>query len=176
MEQRNRAELLSTVPHARYSQSGSSGGPAVLVDRELRLALRVLIVGESADDAELAIDALQEAGYSPVCWRRVQDAPGMETALTEESWDIVLSDHRLAAFDCFGALDVLDASGLNVPLILVCGAIGEAMAISAIRAGAADFLSQDRLGWLGAAVARCLRDQEEERRLLEMAQGGRREG
>ena len=153
----------------------SSGASVVLVDRELRLALRVLIVGESADDAELAIDALQEAGYSPVCWRRVQDPPGMVTALMEQSWDIVLSDHRLSAFDCFGALEVLDASGLNVPLILVCGAIGVEMAIAAIRAGAADFLSRDRLEWLGAAVARCLRDQEEERRLLDMGKGGKRE-
>jgi PAS domain S-box-containing protein len=157
-------------------QSRSSGTSAALADRKSRLALRVLIVGESDEDAEPAIDALQEAGYSPVCWRRVQDAPEMETALTEDSWDIVLSEHRLSAFDCFQALQVLDASGLNVPLILVYGAIGEAMAIAAIRAGAADLLSRDRLDWLGAAVARCLRDQEEERRSLEVAKRVSREG
>lgn len=169
----------SSYGHDRVSgeatQFRSSVAPAAFPDGEPRAALAALIVEASSGDAERAVGALENAGYVPVRWRRVADAAGMEAALAEESWDVVLSDHRMPAVDSFKALAVLGASGLDVPLILDSGAIGEETAAAAIRAGALDFVSEDHLDRLGAAVGRCLRDQVEEGLAGEAAERAERE-
>jgi DNA-binding NtrC family response regulator len=151
------------------NQSRSSGVPAASGDGQPRGALAALIVDDSNDDAEIAVSALREAGYAPVGWRRIEDAVGMRTALAQESWDVVLCDHLMPAFDSFEALAVLGASGFVLPLILVSGAVGEEVAAAAIRAGAADFVSKDRLDRLAVVVRGCLR-QVEERRAREAAE------
>jgi diguanylate cyclase (GGDEF)-like protein/PAS domain S-box-containing protein len=125
--------------------------------------LSVLIVEDSNDDARLEALALEESGYR-VRWQRVENAAGMTTALKDGSWDLVLCDHKMPRFDSSRALAVLDASGLAIPLILVSGEVGEEMAAAAaIRAGAADFVSKDRIGRLGAAVGVHLREAEAQR-------------
>jgi PAS domain S-box-containing protein len=134
-----------------------------------RVPLAVLIVEGSDAAAELAVGALENDVYLPVRWRRVQDAAGMTSALREKSWDVVLSEHRIADFDAFKAIEVLGASGVEVPLIVVSGAIGEETAVGAIRAGAADFVSKNHLDRLGVVVARCLRHQVEDQRAREEA-------
>ena len=48
--------------------------------------------------------------------------------------------------------------GLDVPFILVSGTIGEDTAVAAMKAGVHDFLLKDRLGRLGPALARELRE------------------
>ena len=120
---------INQVRHRRMpdaaKQPRSFGVPAALGGGEPSGALAALIVDDSNDDAELAVSALEEAGYLPVRWRRVEDAVGMQTALAEESWDVVLCDHLMPAFDSFKALAVLGASGFALPLILVSGAVGE---------------------------------------------------
>ena len=146
-----------------------SGVPAASGGGEPRRALAALIVDDWIDDAELAVSVLEKAGYLPVRWRRVEDAAGMQTALAEESWDVVLCDDQMPAFDCFKALAVLGASGFAVPLIVVSGAIGEEAAIAAIRAGAVDFVNKDRLDRLAVVVSGCLR-QVEQRRAREEAE------
>ncbi len=135
--------------------------------------LSVLIVEDSDDDATLEAIALKKSGYG-VRWQRVEDAPEMNAALDGGSWEVVLCDHSMPRFDSFEALAVLHASGLEIPLIIVSGAIGEEAAVSAIRAGAADYVSKDRLGRLGAVVRACL-DHVEERRAREAAELGMRE-
>jgi hypothetical protein len=47
-----------------------------------------------------------KAGYLSVWWRRVEDAVGMEIVLAEESRDVVISGHRMPAFDSSRLMDV----------------------------------------------------------------------
>ncbi|MGB5218476.1 MAG: response regulator [Smithella sp.] len=53
--------------------------------------LRVLMIEDSADDAFLIIRALKKGGYYPV-YERVETALGIQKALKEKQWDIVLCD------------------------------------------------------------------------------------
>lgn len=124
--------------------------------------LLVLIVDDSPDDAELEAFALTDAGYR-LTWRRVQNGDEMARALAEERWDVILCDHRLPRFDTFAALEVLADSAVQTPLIVVSGAIGEETAAAAIREGAADFVSKDRLGRLAAVVRTQLLDAQRRR-------------
>jgi two-component system sensor histidine kinase/response regulator len=125
--------------------------------------ISVLIVEDNESDAQLDVLALEDAGYQ-VKWRRVQEATELGAALEENGWDLVLSDHRMPRFDAFDALNVLRDSWVDIPLIVVSGAIGEETAVAVMHEGAADFVSKDRLGRLGAVVGVHLREAENRRR------------
>ena len=120
--------------------------------------LRVLLVEDSEDDALLLLRELRRDGYEPVS-RRVETAAGMEAALEEEAWDLVISDHSMPAFDSLAALDLLRGKGfVDLPFIIVSGRIGEDAAVSAMRAGAHDYLMKDNLARLTSAIERELRE------------------
>ena len=120
--------------------------------------LRVLLVEDSEDDALLLLRELRRDGYEPVS-RRVETAAGMEAALEEEAWDLVISDHSMPAFDSLAALDLLRGRGfVDLPFIIVSGRIGEDAAVSAMRAGAHDYLMKDNLARLTSAIERELRE------------------
>ena len=122
-------------------------------------SLRVLIVEDSEDDAELMLRELRKDSNN-VTFERVDTPQSMSTALERESWDIVLSDHNLPHFNAPAALRLLQDSGLDIPFIIVSGDIGEEAAVAAMRSGAHDYLSKGNLTRLNAAVAREMREAE----------------
>jgi two-component system cell cycle sensor histidine kinase/response regulator CckA len=131
-------------------------------------SLRVLIVEDSEADTALLLHELERSGYD-VVHERVQTADEMKAALERTAWHAVLSDYTLPTFSGPRALDVLKASGQDLPFIIVSGTIGEEVAVLALKAGAHDFLIKGRLARLVPALARELRDADgrRERHLLE---------
>jgi cyclic di-GMP phosphodiesterase len=124
--------------------------------------LRVLIVEDSEDDAELLVRELRRGGYAPEC-ERVETAAAMRTALAGLSWDLVVSDHSVLQLNSFEALEILKASGVEIPFVIVSGTIGEERAVQAMKAGAADYLVKGQLARLTAIVGRALAEAEERR-------------
>jgi DNA-binding NtrC family response regulator len=137
-----------------------SAGPAT--DRGPAPGLAALIVEHSGYEVDLVVAALEDAGYRPLHWRRVEDSAGMKDALAEEIWDVLISEDGMPAFDSRDALAVLRDSAAEVPLVVVSGKVAEETALAALCAGAADFVGNDRLDRLGSAVATCLRHTGEE--------------
>jgi PAS domain S-box-containing protein len=125
--------------------------------------LKVLLLEDRASDAELVLHALRRSGFAPVGTR--VDTEADFSAALDPSLDIILADYNLPQFDALKALDILEASKIDVPLILITGTIGDEMAVAAIRRGASDYLLKDRLGRLGDSIRRVL----EERRLRQEA-------
>jgi PAS domain S-box-containing protein len=125
--------------------------------------LRLLIVEDSEDDARLLVEALRSGGYGST-WHRVETARSMSAALAREPWDLVIADYRLPAFSAPAALALLQQSGIDIPFLIVSGAIGEVEAVTALKAGAHDFLHKDNLARLVPAVERELREAENRRR------------
>jgi PAS domain S-box-containing protein len=91
---------------------------------------------------------------------RVDTAVAMTAALAAGAWDVVLADYAMPGFKAPDALQILHSSGQDLPFIIVSGAIQEEDAVTALRAGAHDFVVKDRLTRLGPAIARELRDAE----------------
>lgn len=112
--------------------------------------LRVLIVEDRPADAELVVRTLRQAGFAP-SWQRVETEEDFRAQLTADL-DLVLSDYEMPQFSGLRALELLNASGLEIPLIIVSGTIGEETAVAAMRQGAMDYLLKDRLTRLGSAV------------------------
>lgn len=121
--------------------------------------LRVLMVEDSADDAELIVDALIEGGFVVDCLR-VETAEAMQSALTGGNWDVVLSDYSLPRFGADDALAVLKTAKLEIPFIIVSGCIGEETAVALMKAGAHDFVMKGSTARLVPAVQRGLLEQE----------------
>ncbi len=119
--------------------------------------LRALIVEDRAADVELILRELRRGGFAPT-HERVETAEALRAALAHQGWDVVLSDYYLPGFDAPQALAVLQASGDDVPFIVVSGSVGEDTAVAAMRAGATDYIMKDRLQRLPPAVARALAD------------------
>jgi len=115
--------------------------------------LRVLLVEDCENDAMLIERELAKDGSTPLVLR--VDSPGsMNQALRSLNWDIVLSDWSLPRFSALFALEMLKCNGLDVPFIIVSGTIGEEAAISAMKAGAHDYIMKSHLGRLGHVIER----------------------
>jgi DNA-binding NtrC family response regulator len=121
------------------------------------IPLRVLIVEDSPDDVTLLVRILRKGGFEPSL-ERVETEDSMRSALLEKSWDIILSDYRMPTFDGLRALAVLKESGLDIPLIIVSGTIGEEIAVEAMKAGACDYVMKDNLPRLIPAIQRELKE------------------
>jgi two-component system, cell cycle sensor histidine kinase and response regulator CckA len=134
------------------------------------IPLRVLIVEDSVDDAELVLRQLRRAGYDPVS-ERVQTADEMKTALEREAWDLVVCDYTMPQFDAPTALNLLNQSGRDVPFIVVSGSIGEDIAVTMMKSGAHDYILKGNLTRLVPALQRELRDAKnrQQQRLTEQA-------
>ncbi|MCL4294640.1 MAG: PAS domain S-box protein [Anaerolineae bacterium] len=132
--------------------------------------LRVLIVEDSEDDTLLLLRELRRGGYDPT-YERVETAEAMRAALAGQSWEIVIADYSLPHFSAPAALALLQASGLDLPFIIVSGTVGEETAVAAMKAGAHDYLMKGQLARLVPAIERELREAEgrRERRRAEEA-------
>jgi two-component system cell cycle sensor histidine kinase/response regulator CckA len=116
--------------------------------------LRVLILEDDPADAELLLHELGRAGLQVDATRVDSEATYLE-ALNHQ-FDIILSDYRLPGFDGLKALRHLQQRGLDIPLIIVSGTLGDELAVECIKQGAADFLLKDRLARLGVAIDQAL--------------------
>ena len=121
--------------------------------------LRVLIVEDSEDDALLVIHELERGGYDTT-FERVETAEDMTAALEKQSWDIIIADYRLPHFSAPEALELFQQSDLDLPFIVVSGAIGEETAIATMKAGAHDYLMKGNLKRLPPAIERELNEAE----------------
>ncbi len=120
--------------------------------------LRVLIVEDSEDDAELLAIELERGGYQPI-YQQVDNKADMQAALQDKKpWDVVLADYSMPKFSATAALNLLKELDLDLPFIIVSGKIGEDTAVAAMKAGAHDYIVKGKLARLVPAVERELRE------------------
>lgn len=120
-------------------------------------AVRILFVEDSEDDLELMQRTLYNSGF-PVAdgTIRVDTEAGMRAALAAGQWDVVISDYRMPRFSAHAALSLLKATGMAIPFLVVSGAVGEDVAVQAMRDGADDYVMKHNLSRLPAALALAL--------------------
>jgi len=118
--------------------------------------LRVLIVEDSEDDAELLLRELRRRGFEPI-FERVETRETMTAAL-DQPWDVVVSDWAMPHFSAGDALAVLQEMKRDLPFIIVSGTVGEEAAVAALQAGAHDFMAKGRLTRLIPAIEREMRE------------------
>lgn len=119
--------------------------------------LRALILEDSADDLALAVRELGLGGFD-VTYENYQTAADLKAALERGPWDVILSDYSMPGFKAPSALEMLHESGLDIPFIIVSGAIGDESAAMIMKAGAHDYVNKGNLSRLVPAIERELRE------------------
>lgn len=123
--------------------------------------LRVLIVEDSEDDLFVVLHLLQNNGYE-VIYKWVDNIPEINVALSEQ-WDIIICDYYLIGFNALDVLAIVHNQALDLPLIVISAVMDEEIAVTAMQAGAKDFVSKGRLKRLIPAIERSLREAENNR-------------
>lgn len=121
--------------------------------------VRILLIEDSEEDAHLLLREIRQIGYG-VESERVETAEDLTAALANKSWDVLICDYSLPHLNAPRALNILKSSGLDLPFIIVSGTIGEESAVSALKAGAHDFIIKGKYARLGPAIERELREAE----------------
>jgi len=120
-------------------------------------SLRALIVDDSKNDALLIIRELKKGGYNPV-YERVETAAAMKKALKEKQWNIILCDYKMPKFNAPSAISLLKKASIDIPLIIISGAIGEETAVECMRQGARDYIMKGNFPRLCPVIARELEE------------------
>jgi signal transduction histidine kinase len=125
--------------------------PSVNTSAGADRVLQILHLEDSELDHELTLAHLARGGLRAQV-RRIDSEAEFLGALDERDWDAIISDYNLPGFSGLVALDLLTASGRDVPFVLVSGEIGEDTAVEAMRNGASDYLLKNNLARLVPAL------------------------
>src|SRR5579872_7459657 len=96
--------------------------------KAVSVPIRVLILEDRAEDAELMIHELRRSWFEPA-WEREETEEGFLKRL-QPTPDVILSDYHMPLLDAPRVLELLQAQGLDIPFIVVSGAIGEDLAVA----------------------------------------------
>jgi PAS domain S-box-containing protein len=120
--------------------------------------LFALILEDQESDFEMVACELKRTGFSARCVRAETEAQFLSEIAKQP--DIILSDYKLPGFDAPRALELLRQSGLEIPFIILTGAVTEETVVECMKRGAADYLLKDRMTRLAPAVTRALEESE----------------
>ena len=132
--------------------------------------LRILLVEDSLNDAELVLRELTRGGLD-FQNRRVETEPDFRRELHEFRPHLVISDFSMPQFSGRSALAIARESRADIPFIFISGTIGENVAVDMMKAGANDYVMKNNLARLLPALQRELREAEvrRSRRIAEEA-------
>ena len=119
--------------------------------------LRVLVVEDEPADVELVLHALRQAGFE-VGGDVAQTAEEFTDQVRKNSYDVILADYKLPSWNGMETVEVLRREGLDVPVIVVSGSLGDLTAVECIKQGAADYVLKDHLARLPESVRRAMRE------------------
>jgi two-component system NtrC family sensor kinase len=120
--------------------------------------ISVLVVEDEKTDFDLVVRGLQRSGMDARCVR--VDTEEEYSKQLQLQPDVVLSDYVLPSFSALQALELLKATGLDIPLIVVTGMVSEETVVESMKHGAADYLLKDRMARLGPAVRRAIQERK----------------
>lgn len=119
--------------------------------------IRILHLEDNEQDAELMALQLRRANME-VTIKVIDSQTQYVDALRQFAPDVILSDHSLPSFSSIDALDILKASGLNIPFLLLSGVIPDALAAKAMSNGACGCLLKDELERLPSAILNVMKE------------------
>jgi len=122
--------------------------------------LRVLLIEDSERDAARLAMELRRGGYAAEI-TRVETAVRLREELARGTFDVIICDYVLPAFDAPEALEIYRQSAVDLPFIVLSGAVGEEIAVEMMRRGAHDYVLKEKMARLVPAVSRELQEVRE---------------
>jgi diguanylate cyclase (GGDEF)-like protein len=125
-----------------------------LSPKTLEEELRVLIVEDNPDDAEMMCAVLEDEGFE-VEPHRIDTPPDLIRAL-DQHWDLILCDYSLPRLGATEVLRILREHKVNLPLVLVSGLVSDDTVVELMHHGVRDFVPKRNMRLLGPVVRRAL--------------------
>jgi DNA-binding NtrC family response regulator len=121
------------------------------------MPLRLLLLENEAEDAELTLLELRASGFEVQC-TLAKEREQFLAALQNGKFDAILADYRLPSWTGLDALKELRASGQDIPFLPVTGTLGEEAAVECIKQGVNDYILKEHLSRLPSALKRALQE------------------
>jgi diguanylate cyclase (GGDEF)-like protein/PAS domain S-box-containing protein len=124
--------------------------------------LKLLMVEDSVDDARLVARSLERGGYA-LDLSLVASEKQLRSDLSENEYDLVVTDHELRGFDSSDVLTAVAELAPELPCVLISGKVGEETVGRAMHQGAVDYVAKDNLGRVPMVVERALAEKNRQR-------------
>lgn len=118
--------------------------------------LNILMLEDNREDAGLVERVLRKEKVHFTSLR-VDTRDEFIYSLDSFKPDVILSDHSLPQFNSIEALKICQSKKLDVPFILVTGAVSEEFAVNCLKRGADDYVLKSNLSRLPLAIRYALR-------------------
>ena len=124
--------------------------------------VRILHLEDSRVDHALVKFALQRSQMN--CQLTLVDTlDDFRRELASGQHDLVLADYHLPGFTGMDAWEQAQQNGIDVPFVILSGAIGETAAVDAMHRGVSDYLLKDSMNRLSHVIERALEVSETRR-------------
>ncbi len=125
--------------------------------------LRILLLDDNADGQALVLKALQseKLDCSPRC---ITNTQAFMQELESFKPDLILCDSQVAGHQGYSALSFAKEKCPDVPFLYLSETNDAAAAVEALRAGAADYITKDKIGHLAASILRARKESRERAR------------
>ncbi|WP_375409887.1 response regulator [uncultured Methylobacterium sp.] len=124
--------------------------------------IRILFLEDSDLDAELVLAFVERIGL-PHEIERVIERDAFLAAVASRRHDLILADYVLPSFDGLSALAIAQEHCPGIPFIFVSGTLGEDVAVEAMKVGATDYVTKQRLDRLPRTIVRALAEARAQR-------------
>jgi diguanylate cyclase (GGDEF)-like protein/PAS domain S-box-containing protein len=125
--------------------------------------IRLIVIEESANDAEVILNSLRKARY-PIRPRHVEDDEDLQAALGEHEWDLIISVPQVGEFTCAQICEMVNSSKQDIPVIILTDKLDGKIISTLLSGGARQVIPSQSDGCLQAAVGKELADLTERRR------------
>lgn len=117
------------------------------------MPLHLLLVEDSENDAIL-LDLFLKRSLPECQTIVVASLDAFDTHLKQGFFDVVICDYQLGLFTGMDVFERLQASGSDIPFILVSGSAGDEIAVHALKSGVHDYVTKSNLSRLPSAILR----------------------
>jgi diguanylate cyclase (GGDEF)-like protein/PAS domain S-box-containing protein len=125
--------------------------------------IRLIVIEESANDAEVILNSLRKARY-PIRPRHVEDDEDLQAALGEHEWDLIISVPQVGEFTCAQVCEMVNSSKQDIPVIALTDKLDGKIISTLLNAGVRQVIPSQSDGCLQAAVGKELTDLTERRK------------
>ena len=124
------------------------------------LHIRILVLEDSIEDAELIIRELDKSEKIIIDeWKRVEtEAEFVQFLNHDRTWDVILVDAKLPQMSALRALELLKATDLDTPMVLVTGTFSVEAAYVLAERGMNGWMLKEFLWLLPAVIAQVIRE------------------
>lgn len=96
--------------------------------------LRALLVEDDRSDVDLVLHSLKNGGFEAQA-DVVQSEEDFTERIRKNSYDVVLADYNLPGWNGMETVDILRREGVDIPVLVVSGALGDVNAVGASSRG-----------------------------------------